>query len=174
MFEGGIRAYHFLARWPAQLPAGASYNAPVHHFDMYATAAAAAGAELPQDRIIDGVDLSKFVITGANTTEKPHDYLFFRSGAAQAVRDERWKLMVSAPQGLPRKEWLFDLSADGEWTDLIAQHPEVAARLRDKLEAHNAEQAEPRWPWTATIPQNVDRDLSHEDQPDDEFAYWSN
>ncbi|MEQ8486815.1 MAG: sulfatase-like hydrolase/transferase [Pseudomonadales bacterium] len=172
LFEGGLRV-PFLARWPAQLPAGATYDAPVHHFDMYATAAAAAGADLPADRVMDGVDLTRLV-TGADTAEAPHDYLFFRSGAAQAVRDERWKLLVSAPQGLPRQEWLFDLTADGERTDLLAEHPAVADRLRGALEAHNQEQAEPLWPWTATTAQNVDRDLSQEDQPGDTFAYWSN
>ena len=173
LFEGGIRV-PFLARWPAKLPAGATYAEPVHHFDMYATAASAAGADLPPDRVMDGVDLTQFVVTGADTTRAPHDYLFFRSGAAQAVRDARWKLMVSAPQGLPRKEWLFDLTADGEWTDLIDQYPEVANRLRDVLKTHNAEQAESRWPWTSTTAYNVDRDLSQEDRPEDEFAYWSN
>ncbi len=172
LFEGGIRA-PFLARWPAKLPAGATYDAPVHHFDMYATAAAAAGADLPTDRVMDGVDLTPYV-TGDAPAEAPHEYLFFRSGAAQAVRDERWKLMVSAPEGLPRKEWLFDLRADGEWTDLLAAHPEVADRLRGVLETHNSAQAEPLWPWTGTTANNVDRDLSQEDQPGDEFAYWSN
>lgn len=172
LFEGGIRV-PFLARWPTKLPPGVTYDAPVHHFDMYATAAAAAGAELPTDRVMDGVDLTPFV-TGADPTEVPHDYLFFRSGAAQAVRDARWKMMVSAPQGLPRKEWLFDLAADGEWTDLLAEHPAVADRLRGVLENHNSMQAEPRWPWTSTTAYNVDRDLSQEDQPGDEFAYWSN
>ncbi len=172
LFEGGIRV-PFLARWPAKLPAGAVYDEPVHHFDMFATAAAAAGAPLPTDRVIDGVDLVPYVTDSGNEAS-PHEYLFFRSGAAQAVRDERWKLMVSAPQGMPRKEWLFDLTADGEWTDLIDAHPEVAARLRQVLENHNAAQAEPLWPWTGTTAQNVDRDLSQDDQPEDEFAYWSN
>jgi uncharacterized sulfatase len=40
LFEGGIRA-PFLARWPGRLPAGAAYDAPVHHFDVFATAAGA-------------------------------------------------------------------------------------------------------------------------------------
>ena len=171
LFEGGIRA-PFLARWPAKIPAGTTYDAPVHHFDMYATAAAAGGANVPTDRIIDGVDLMPFV--SGETDQAPHDYLFFRSGAAQAVRDEQWKLMVSAPEGGPRKEWLFDLTADGEWTDLMSEHPDEADRLRIQLERHNSEQAEPRWPWTGTNARNVDRDLSQEDQPGDEFAYWSN
>jgi arylsulfatase A-like enzyme len=172
LFEGGIRV-PYLARWPAKLPAGATYDSPVHHFDMYATAAAAAGADLPTDRVVDGVDLTPYII-GTAADQVPHDRLFFRSGAAQAVRDERWKLMVSAPQGMPRKEWLFDLSAAGEWTDLMAQHPDIADRLRSELDTHNREQAEPLWPWTGTSAYNVDRDLSEEDQPDDEFAYWSN
>jgi uncharacterized sulfatase len=172
LFEGGIRV-PYLARWPGKLPAGASFDAPVHHFDMYATAAAAAGAPLPQDRQIDGVDLTPFVTTD-NAGEAPHEYLFFRSGAAQAVRDERWKLMVSAPQHLPRKEWLFDLTAEGEWTDVMAEYPAEADRLRKVLDKHNGEQAEPRWPWSMLTSQNVDRDLSQEDQPDDEFAFWSN
>ena len=172
LFEGGIRV-PFLARWPARLPAGETFDAPVHHFDMYATAAAAAGADLPTDRVMDGVDLTAYV-TGIDTTQAPHEYLFFRSGAAQAVRDERWKLMVSAPEGQPRKEWLFDLTAEGEWEDLLAEQPDVAVRLRQALDGHNAEQQPSRWPWVSTTAYNVDRDLSQEDEPDDEFAYWSN
>lgn len=172
LFEGGIRV-PFLARWPARLPAGETFDAPVHHFDMYATAAAAAGADLPTDRVMDGVDLTAY-ITGIDTSQAPHEYLFFRSGAAQAVRDERWKLMVSAPEGQPRKEWLFDLSAEGEWRDLLAEQPDIAARLREALAGHNHEQEPSRWPWVMTNAYNVDRDLSEEDQPDDEFAYWSN
>lgn len=171
-FEGGIRV-PFLARWPGSLPSGSTYDAPVHHFDIYATAAAAAGADLPTDRKIDGVDLMPYLIS-TDITDAPHKHLFFRSGAAQAVRDERWKLVVSAPPGLPRKEWLFDLTADGEWNDLLAEQPSVADRLRDALEAHNSEQVKPLWPWTATTARNIDSDLSQQDQPDDEFAYWSN
>ena len=51
---------------------------------------------------------------------------------------------------------------------------QIKYRLRTALQAHNAEQAPPRWPWTMTTPINVDRDLSQPDQPEDEFAYWSN
>lgn len=172
MFEGGIRV-PFLARWPERLPAGETYTAPVHHFDMYATAAAAAGADLPTDRIIDGVDLIPYA-TGSRPKDVPHDYLYFRSGAAQAVRDHRWKLMVSAPSGQPRKEWLYDLAAEGERKDLLVEYPDIAGRLRRKLDEHNSQQAEPRWPWTSEMAVNVDRDLSQQDQPGDEFAYWSN
>jgi len=181
LFEGGIRV-PFLARWPAQLPAGETFDAPVHHVDIYATAAAAAAAAMPADRIMDGVDLTPYVtpsVTGSKRMDAPHEYLFFRGGAAQAVRDQRWKLVVSAPpqsgrKQSPRKEWLFDLTAKGERVDLLAEHPEVASRLRGALEAHNEAQAEPLWPWITTKATNIDRDLSQKDQPGDEFAYMSN
>ena len=82
--------------------------------------------------------------------------------------------MVSAPKGGQRKEWLFDLNADGEGKDLLAANPEIAARLRNALTKHNSEQDESLWPWEATTAINVDRDLAQPDQPEDEFAYWSN
>jgi len=69
---------------------------------------------------------------------------------------------------------LFDLTAEGERVDRLAEHPEVAGRLRGVLEAHNEAQAEPLWPWTTATAHNVDRDLSKDDQPEDEFAYSSN
>jgi hypothetical protein len=112
-------------------------------------------------------------VTGIERMDSPHEYLFSRGGAAQAVRDERWKLMVSAPPEADQKEWLFDLTAEGERVDLLAEHPEVAGRLRGALEAHNEAQAEPLWPWATANAHNVDRDLSKDDQPEDEFAYSS-
>ena len=55
-FEGGIHA-PFFVKWPAALPQGTKFAEPVGHVDIFATAAAAAGAPLPTDRVIDGVDL---------------------------------------------------------------------------------------------------------------------
>ena len=57
---------------------------------------------------------------------------------------------------------------------MIEANPDVADRLRLKLASHNEQQVEPRWPWSITTAYNVDRDLSEDDQPDDEFAFWSN
>ena len=68
----------FLARWPAKLPAGETFDAPVHHVDIYATAAAAAAADMPADRIMDGVDLTPYVTPSVNVTRRmdlPHEYL---------------------------------------------------------------------------------------------------
>lgn len=172
LFEGGLRV-PFLAKWPSQIPAGETYDKPVHHFDMFATAAAAAGAALPSDRTMDGVDLVPYVLGEAESV--PHQALFWRSGAAQSVRMGRYKLVVSAPQGLPRREWLMDIEADpSERRDLSSELPEQLSRLRYALEAWSAEQADPLWDSRAASAVNVDRDLSQPDEPQDTFAYWSN
>ena len=172
LFEGGLRV-PFLAKWPGRIPAGISFDAPVHHFDLYATAAAAAGAEVPQDRKLDGVDLMPFV--RGELDADPHEALFWRSGAAGSVRMGRYKLVVSAPEGHAPEEWLFDLDADpGEQRDLASEMPEKLDELRTALQVWSEEQSEPLWDSQSASPVNVDRDLSQPDQPGDIFAYWSN
>jgi uncharacterized sulfatase len=169
LFEGGIHV-PFFAKWPARIAPGSEVSAPVHHFDMFATAAAAAGAPLPDDRKIDGVDLVPFATGEARGV--PHEALFWRSGASQSAIVGGWKLNVSDPPG---RSWLFDLRSDpNEQRDLSAERPEKLAELQAALAAYNAEQAEPAWPSQISLPVNLDKDLSQADAPDDEYIYWSN
>lgn len=57
--EGSLRT-PFIIRWPDKIPAGRVSNEIVHEVDTYATFAKIAGATLPQDRPIDGVDQADF------------------------------------------------------------------------------------------------------------------
>jgi arylsulfatase A-like enzyme len=168
-FEGGIRV-PFFAKWPARITAGTEVSAPVHHFDMYATAAAAADAPLPDDREIDGIDLVPFATDEADGV--PHDALFWRSGASQSAIVSGWKLNVSDPPG---RRWLFDLSADPtEQHDLSMKRPEKLAELLAALAAHNAMQAAPLWASQISVSTNIDKDVTRPDAPDDDYIYWSN
>lgn len=169
-FEGGIRVPYFL-RWPARLAAGQTYDAPVHGFDIYATAAAAAGVPLPADRKIDGVDLAPFV--RGERAGVPHRELFWRSGHYRVAIVDGWKLQVM--ERPPGTTWLFDLNTDPtERTNLAAREPERVAALRRALAAHDAEQAESLWPSLVENPVNVDKTLAEADAPDDEYIYWPN
>ncbi|MDJ0877756.1 MAG: sulfatase-like hydrolase/transferase [Halieaceae bacterium] len=169
LFEGGIHV-PFLAKWPARIAPGTVIDSPVHHFDLYTTAAAAGGAALPDDRKIDGVDLLPFVTGEAEGV--PHRSLFWRSGASQSALVDGWKLNVSDPPG---RRWLFDLNADPtEQRDLSDERPDKLAELTAALAKHNAEQAPPAWPSQLSAPVNIDKDLSQPDAPDDEYIYWSN
>ncbi len=189
-FEGGIHVPFFM-RWPARIPAGSRFEAPVHHFDVYATAAAAAGAELPRDRELDGVDLLPFVLASAagsgggggdggvegsegrgGAVGAPHERLFWRQGHYQVVLADGWKLQRTAR---PDKTWLFHLRDDPtEQHNLAAEYPDKVAELSALLEAHNAEQAEPAWPALIEAAIPVDKTLAEAPEEGDEYVYWPN
>jgi arylsulfatase A-like enzyme len=169
LFEGGLHVPFFI-RWPARIRRGGRFDAPVHHFDLFATAAAAADAALPDDRVIDGVDLLPFV--GGEARGVPHGELFWRSGVTRSALVDGWKLTVSDPPG---RRWLFDLASDPlEQNDLSSARPEKVAALEAALAAHDAVRAAPLWPSQGDMPINIDKDLSRADAPDDEYIYWSN
>jgi uncharacterized sulfatase len=168
-FEGGIRVPYFL-KWPAGLEGGQTFTNPVHHFDIYATAVAAAGVPLPADRQLDGVDLVPHL--KGERTDPPHDELFWRSGHYQVVLADGWKLQVNDRID---GDWLFDSSTDStEQNNLAEREPDRVAALCQLLAQHNAEQAEPLWPSVAEMPVNIDKTLAEHDAPDDEYIYWPN
>ena len=169
-FEGGIHVPYFL-KWPAKLAPGQTYAAPVHGFDVYATAAAAAGVPLPTDRAIDGVDLVPFV--RGERSGVPHRALFWRSGHYEAARIGDWKLQVNGRP--PGSTWLYDLANDPtEQTNLAAQQPARVAEMRRALAAHDAQQVESLWPSLLEAPIDIDKTLAEPDAPDDAYVYWPN
>jgi len=169
-FEGGIRAPLFI-RWPARIDAGTEVRAPVAHIDVMPTLAAAAGAPLPADVTIDGVDLLP-AATGTGEVARPGDALFWQSGYYQVVRRGDWKLQVNHRQ---QKQWLFDLANDPtEQVDLAAERPEVVAELAAVLAAHRSGAREPLYPYVVESPVAIDRTRAERVEPGDEFIYWPN
>ena len=129
-----------------------------------------AARQLPDDRIIDGVDVLPFV--RGERTDAPHETLFWREGYHQAVLHDGWKLIVS---GVPDRKWLFHLSDNPtEHQDVAAQHPEIVAQLQALLDAHNAEQAAPMWPSVIESPQLIDKTGAEAYAPGDDYVYWPN
>jgi uncharacterized sulfatase len=167
-FEGGIHV-PFFVRWPAGLPQGATFEAPVHHFDIFATAAEAAGAAPAGP--IDGVSLLPFA-RGERDAERPHETLFWRAGAYRTVRQGDWKLAVDP---IIKQTWLFDLAKDpGERENVAASYPEVVADLQARLAAHDAEMVPPLWGSGMVTPINVDKHHRQPQSPEDTYVYWHN
>jgi len=175
-FEGGTHV-PFMAKWPARISAGTSMEDPIHHNDIFTTIAAAAGAQLPQDRKIDGVDLLPYI--RKETSGAPHETLFWREGHQQTVLHQGWKLIRAEqphlPQPAPMAKWLFNLAVDPtEQNNLAAQNSEKLAELEALLAAHNAEQVEPLWPTVFNSPQLIDKTTNEPMKEGDEFIYWPN
>jgi uncharacterized sulfatase len=168
-FEGGVHVPMFM-RWPKHFPKGVVYEKPVHHFDIYTTAAAAANASLPDDRPMDGVDLATFVSKGSDRL--PHDRMFWRSGDYQVVMARGWKLHRSIR---PKKNWLFDMVNDPtEQNNVVDSHPEKVRELLGMLEEHNRSQKPAAWPCIIENPVRIDKTLRDKTAADDEYVYWEN
>jgi arylsulfatase A-like enzyme len=168
-FEGGIHVPFFL-KWPAAVQPGMTFAAPVAHVDIFATAAGAAGAALPSDRVMDGVNLIPF-ITG-QAQGHPHASLFWRSGGYATVLTGDWKLQVAEH---PPMQWLFNLNADPTEHDNLADaEPDKLKELVALLGSIDAQQRKPLWPCLLEAALAIDHPMGVPDRPDDEYVYWSN
>lgn len=198
LFEGGVRV-PFVAQWPGTIPAGTRYQTPVSNIDITPTAVAAAGAQLPADRPIDGVNLLPHLAATApatptamaatstagsakplagtakppsSPTPQPLRPLFWRDGSYRSVQVDGWKLIVSAR---PAKQWLFNLRDDPtEKRNLINDQPAQATRLKALLDEHHANMPKPLWASFIEMPVLIDKTLDQREEPGDEVTYWIN
>ena len=169
-FEGGIRVPLFV-KWPAQIAPGTVSDVPVAHIDAMPTLASAAGAALPEDRVIDGVNVLPLTRLGGEQHWQ-RQTLFWHSGHYRVVRHGDWKLQVTAR---PDAVWLFDLAADPtEQFNLADARPDKVDELRGLLEEHHRTARPPLYPSVAEMAIAVDKDLSQPFEDGDEYIYWPN
>ncbi|WP_227021425.1 sulfatase-like hydrolase/transferase [Oceaniferula marina] len=149
-YEGGLRV-PCVIRAPGNIKPGRQSSQLAATIDLLPTFAALAGAEVPTDRVIDGVDMSAFLHGEAK--EKDRSFFFYQHKFLRAVRVGKWKLHVphtqSHRQGLGKK-WrvhmrpenrpfieevtLYDLESDvAESKNVASDHPEVVARLMKRI-----------------------------------------
>ena len=123
--EGGMRE-PTLAWWPGNVPAGSVCDELMTAMDLLPTFAALAGADAPQDRILDGKDVSDLLLARPGA-RSPHDAFFYYQGNnLRAVRSGPWKLFVDGR--------LYHLERDiSEAHDVAATNPDVVARLEEHL-----------------------------------------
>jgi arylsulfatase A len=136
LWEGGIRV-PCLMRWPAKLPRGKVTAQMGITMDLHATFLAAAGISAPSEKTLDGLNLLPLLTADAAPRERTFFWRIDRSNRKQrAVREGQWKYLNDGNT----MDLLFDLAADiGERTNLNFRHPEITARLKQKLAAWEAE-----------------------------------
>lgn len=161
-YEGGIRE-PYVARWPGVIPAGRIDDTPIIHTDLFPTFLAAAKAETPPGKTLDGVSLLPLFRGEAPLSPRPLFWHFpgyldnpviraresdrklgFRSRPTTVIRDGNWKLhlfheewaLEGGRAGIPKNQAveLYDLSQDpGERHDLASERPEERDRLLAEL-----------------------------------------
>lgn len=144
IYEGGFRV-PFLARWPGRIRPGTTNSATINLVDMLATIAAIAGRPLPS--AVSGAEDSYNVLPallGEKVRRPLRDSMILHSvDGVFAIREGPWKYIEgkASARRVPNERTveltpqLFNLDSDPkEAQDLLASRPEVAARLRDRLD----------------------------------------
>jgi len=153
-FEGGVRVPTIL--WgPGRVPAGTTCDRIASTLDILPTFAALAGAEAPEDRVIDGEDIRHLFHGEFGKANPDKAFYYYLRVHLQAVRQGKWKLHLvrdkepdgAAPFSVNRHiapadrvgfdmPFLVDLERDiGETTNVAARHPEIVKRLLGLAEA---------------------------------------
>jgi len=143
-YEGGFRV-PMIAHWPKGIPAGSVCSEPAMNIDLFPTILALAGADLPEDRIIDG----KIILGLLAGTEKrdPDDcFYYYHNKELEAVRRGKWKYIREIntmvwPIPLDKywksesgveEPWLYDLETDPEESyNLKREHPEIVKAMEE-------------------------------------------
>ncbi|WP_218598487.1 sulfatase-like hydrolase/transferase [Polaribacter sp. NJDZ03] len=120
--EGGHKVPMFV-HWPNKITGGATYNHQISSLDLYPTLVGLAGATVPAEKTIDGVDFMDKLIAGQDA--RPDDGILlmrpqngFHNGG---IAYDKWKIVKTANGG----QWnLFDISTDpGEETNVRNSEP---------------------------------------------------
>ena len=155
VFEGGIRVAAGV-KWPRVIPAGVKRTGVTGYVDVLPTLLEAAGADIKAGDLsswggkpLDGVNLLGY-LAGDSHQLMPRDWYSYHGQQGPdnekiAVRSEGWKLVVLGPQltSAGRTDahdvHLFAINDDPyETTNIATKHPDVVARLTEKLIAYRA------------------------------------
>jgi arylsulfatase len=161
--EGGIST-PLIAHWPKGIVAaknGGYEKTPGHVIDLMATAVDLAGATYPAEHHGAKIEPMQGISLRPAFTGQPLNRptpIFWEHEGNKAVRDGKWKLVQRHKLG-----WeLHDMEADRtEQTNLIASHPDVAARLEAAYKNWAARSYVDDWPgpdhtdWGADINPNA-------------------
>lgn len=142
LYEGGIRV-PMIARWPGKIKPGTATDHVSAFWDVLPTLAEVTGTKPPPG--IDGISFAATLL-GRPEKQKQHDFLYWEFpsyGGQQAVRMGDWKAvrqkMMVRKNPDPLKIELYNLKDDiGESRDMAAAHPEIVARMRERMAAEHA------------------------------------
>ena len=91
-YEGSLRV-PFLIRYPGIIPARQVSNDIVHLVDLFPTLANLVGGEIPQDRILDGVDQSDFLM-GKSEKSARESVVIYIGNELFGAKWRNWKILI--------------------------------------------------------------------------------
>jgi len=89
-YEGALRV-PFVIRWPGKIPAGGSSDQIVHEMDLFPTFAKIAGGQVPNDRVIDGIDMANFFL-GKQEKSGRDGFIVYMGNDIFGIKWRNWKV----------------------------------------------------------------------------------
>jgi arylsulfatase len=100
-WEGSLRV-PFMIRWPGRIEAGTTSNEIVHLVDMLPTLGRIAGYEVPDDRIIDGLDQLDFFL-GQKKSSNREGFIVYNNDDIFGYKWRNWKVHLVALENMNSK-----------------------------------------------------------------------
>lgn len=142
-YEGALRV-PFAIRWPGNIAAGKSSDEIVHAMDLFPTLAKIAGGKVPEDRVIDGIDMSDFFL-GKTDKSGREGFIVYMGNDIFGVKWQDWKLHFKEQDGwntilrtytMPK---VYNLMNDPQERDnVLFPHTWVPKAALPQLETHVA------------------------------------
>ena len=127
-YEGGHRV-PAIAWWPGMIEPGSSTSELVMAMDLLPTFGSLAGADVPTDRKLDGIDVRGLLLEDEPLPDR-RVFFGYEPKLGTAMRDGNWKMIISS-----KKFELYDLGNDiAEQNNLTETHPERAQAMRAAIE----------------------------------------
>ena len=126
-----------------QIPARTDSEEILTTLDFLPTFASLAGAELPQDRILDGKDITSLLKAGSNGVSKYEKFFYWSKKNITALRMGNWKLRIQIDQKSKERcaPELYNLDDDlAESNNLALQMPEKVKQMSQILFQSEAKQ----------------------------------
>ena len=128
LYEGGIRVPAMIS-WPGKIPENVVRNQVATGCDWYPTLMELCEIP-PSDHPLDGRSLLPIIRSEKAPTA--HQRFHWKSGQAIAVREGRWKLIMTG-----KRVELYDLPNDlGEAQNLAEKFPEIVKRLQEESQIY--------------------------------------
>jgi arylsulfatase A-like enzyme len=133
VYDGGVRV-PFVMNWPGTIEPSWNADMVVSSMDIFTTAVELAGGQIPNDRIIDGVNLIPYI--AGEKKGQPHEYLFFRRKVRDfwSIRkgDMKWVYNENDKSAEPEGGGLYNIQLNvSEYIDLSSKFPEQKEELKE-------------------------------------------
>jgi arylsulfatase A-like enzyme len=118
--------------WPGTIPAGTDTEEIATTLDFMPTLAALAGAELPQDRILDGYDITELLKAGQPGQSGYERFFYWSNKHITALRigDLKLRMQIDHKTKERKAPELYHLAEDiSERNNLASQMPEVVEQM---------------------------------------------